>query len=60
MAFTAGLLASSAIVWVGPPLAFRPPGSSPAAVLFKSPVPANAHEASSDRLWPWEVMVPSR
>src|SRR5208282_3069598 len=48
------------MVWVEPPLSFKPPGSSPAEVLFKSPVALRKllQVLSSDRLCPSEVNVP--
>lgn len=40
----AGLPGSGSTVWVGPPLDCGPLGSSPAAVLFRSPVAVRALE----------------
>src|SRR5260221_2898257 len=54
----AGLPASSAIVWVGPPLFWRPLGASPAAMLFLSPGAVNGQVESSETLCPEEVRKP--
>src|SRR5579862_6038340 len=60
IASTAGLEPSSAMVWVGPPLFWRPLGSSPAGVLLRSPGPVRPQDPSSERLCPSEAIVPAQ
>src|SRR5215469_785091 len=57
IASTAGLVESSAKVWVAPPFDCRPLGSSPAPILFRSPVAFRkaVQESSDDRLYPLET-----
>jgi hypothetical protein len=61
IASTAALFGRSAMVFVGPPLSFKPPESSPAGVFDRSPVPVKkAHVESSARLCPSEKKTPAQ
>src|SRR5262249_15464632 len=52
----AGLPASSACVWVGPPLFCN--GPSFGSMALRSPAPPKLQLPSLSRLCPWEVMAP--
>src|SRR5215470_3568357 len=60
-ALIAGLPASRAMVWVGPPLSWSPNGSSCGLVLLKEPCAALKPQlVPSSMLWPPSVMLPSQ